>query len=249
MPALRGHMVFMAHLAEVLERDLPPAAQAVNAQWAGALLGSQAPDAWYFIEGAKRPDMHLVDVDDPQTWPGALERWLDRHPELSPGRAQPPERAAFVIGYLSHLGLDVWAEQYQHPNLPAAARDGAPSAWFPTALSDRQRLQAALRALAEAPFPRERILSPEQLAEAPVPAGFPEAEIKRVACGIAPGLPLRDPWAISRVNPLRTMPDTPEERARWEQQRAGARAATADEYRALLEGAADFTLAVIRRWW
>jgi hypothetical protein len=242
-------MVFMASLAGALAQDLPAAGQVVDAQWPSALLGSQAPDAWYFIPGAKRPDLHLVDVDDPQTWPEALERWLERYPTLAPGKQQPPETAAFVIGYLSHLGLDVWAEQYQHPDLPASARQAAPHTWFPPALADRRRLQAALRALTEAPMPPERILSPQQLEAAPVPAGFPEAEIKRVAGGVAPGLPLRDPWAISRVNPLRAMPDTAEERARWEQQRADLPDASDAEYQALLDGAADFTLAVIRRWW
>src|SRR5256885_800846 len=115
-------MIFMAYLAGVLEQVLPEIGRVVDERWPSALLGSQAPDAWYFLPGAKRPDMHVVDVDDPQTWPGALERWLERHPELSPGRQQAPETAAFVAGYLSHLGLDVWAEQYQHPHLPAAAR-------------------------------------------------------------------------------------------------------------------------------
>jgi hypothetical protein len=157
--------------------------------------------------------------------------------------------AAFVVGYLSHLGLDVWSEQYQHADLPAEARREAPAAWFPAALAERPRLQAALRALTEAPMPPARIVTPETLERAAVPAGFPEAEIKRVACGVAPGLPLRDPWAISRVNPLRHMPDSAEERARWDQQRAGLVPATADEYVALLAGATDFTLAVIRRWW
>jgi hypothetical protein len=193
--------------------------------------------------------LHVVDVDDPQTWPGVLDRWLERQPELSPGRQQPVETAAFVAGYLSHLGLDVWSEQYQHADLPAEARREAPAAWFPAALAERPRLQAALRALTEAPMPPARIVTPETLQQAAVPARFPEAEIKRVACGVAPGLPLRDPWAISRVNPLRHMPDSPEERARWDQQRAGLVPATPDEYVALLAGATDFTLAVIRRWW
>jgi hypothetical protein len=242
-------MIFMAHLAGALRQALPPLGSAVDAHWPVALLGSQAPDAWYFIPGAKRPDLHVVDVDDPSTWTGVPERWLARHPHLSPGREQPAETAAFVAGYLSHLGMDVWAEQYQHADLPQAARDAAPAAWFPSALADRRRLQAALRALTEAPMPEARIVASERLEQAPVPAGFPEPEIKRVATGIAPGLPVRDPWRISRINPLRQMADTPDERARWETQRAELPDATPEEYEALLAGATDFTLAVIREWW
>ena len=66
---------------------------------------------------------------------------------------------------------------------------------------------------------------------------------------MAPGLPLVDPWTISRVNPLREMANTPEERAKWEQQRAGTVDATPQEYAALLDAATDFTLAAIRGWW
>ena len=38
---------------------------------------------------------------------------------------------AFVTGYLSHIGLDTWAEQYLHSDFPAAARQGLPAAWYP----------------------------------------------------------------------------------------------------------------------
>ena len=249
MPSLRGHMIFMAHLAAELPRHLPDLARAVDANWASALLGSEAPDAWYFISGAKRPDMHIVDTEDPQTWAGAIDAWLAGHPEVSPGRAQAAAVAAFVAGYLSHMGMDIWAEQYQHPGLPVAARKSAPATWFPQALSDARRLQAALRALAEAPMPQDRMVTAAQLERASVPPRFPEAEIRRVACGIAPALPLRDAWEISRVNPLREMKTGAEERARWAEQRGALPGATPAEYQALLSAATDFTLAAIRRWW
>jgi len=249
MPSLRAHMRFAAHFADRLREALPDASRAVDAHWGSALLGSQAPDAWYFIPGAKRPDMHVVDRDDPLSWEGVLERWLDQRPELSSGCEQPPGTAAFVIGCLTHLGLDIWAEQYQHADFPTEARQRAPAAWFPAALADPKRLQAALRALTEAPMPPRRIVSPADLERATVPAGFPETEIKRVAVGIAPGLPLDDAWTISRINPIRHMPDTPEERAKWEQQRKANAPATANELQALLDAATDFALASVRRWW
>ena len=249
MPSLHAHMRFAAHFADQLRTSLPDAARAVDAHWPAALLGSQAPDAWYFIAGAKRPDMHVVDRDDPQSWEGALERWLQQRPALSPGRDQPEETAAFVVGCLTHLGLDVWAEQYQDADLPAEARERAPAAWFPAELSDPKRLQAALRALTEAPMPPERIRSAEQLDRAPVPDGFPAAEVKRVAAGVAPGLALTDPWAISRISPFRELPDTPAERAKWEQQRAANAPATPEEVQALLDAATDFTLRTVSQWW
>ena len=56
---------------------------------------------------------------------------------LAPGRAQPPSTVAFVVGYLSHIGLDTWAENYLSPDFPAAARQGLPAAWYPPAVLDR----------------------------------------------------------------------------------------------------------------
>ncbi len=87
------------------------------------------------------------------------------------------------------------------------------------------------------------------LLAAPVPEGFPAPAIRRVAAGVAPALPLSDPWAISRVNPLREMPDTSAARAEWEARRASQAPATADELRALRESALAFTLDAIRSWW
>ena len=46
-------------------------------------------------------------------------------------------------------------------------------------------LQAGLRALTEAEIPARRMVAPDTLEHAAVPAGFPEAEIKRVAVGVA----------------------------------------------------------------
>jgi hypothetical protein len=109
--------------------------------------------------------------------------------------------------------------------------------------------QAALRALGEAPFPAARLVTAAALEAAPVPDGFPAPAIRRVAVGIIPSLPLDDPWAISRVNPLREQPDTPEEHARWLAQRATLPPATAEETAALRQGALALTLAAIREWW
>jgi hypothetical protein len=252
MPSLRAHMVFMSALRDALRGvppggDLAPLAAAVDDEWPAALLGSEAPDGWYF-SGERRPDTHGLDLEDAATWPGAGTRWLQRHPHLSPGRAQRPAVAAFAAGYFSHIGLDTW-EQCQHPDFPAPARDGAPPAWFPPALAAPERRQAALTALGEAPFPASRLVTPADLLAAPVPGGFPAEAIRRVAAGVAPALPLSDSWAISRVNPLREMPDTPPARAEWEARRASQAPATADELRALRESALAFTVDAIRSWW
>lgn len=193
----------------------------------------------------------MVDTDDPGTWPGAVERWLAAHPELAPGRAQPPETAAFVVGYLSRLGLDTWAEQYLHDAFPAAARTELPGAWLPPAVADRERRRAALQALGEAPIPPQDAIDPAALERVPIPAGFPVEAIRTITLGIAPAMALTDAWAISRVNPLpgRARPDTPEARHTWEAARAALPPATSEENEALLGGALAFTLDQIRRWW
>jgi hypothetical protein len=247
VPSLRAHMVFMSELRDALGAALPPVGAAVDAHWAAALLGSQAPDGWYF-GGERRPETHGLDLEDPTTWPGAAARWLERHPGLFPGRTQPPATAAFVAGYFSHIGLDTW-EQYQPPDFSPAARAADPASWHPAALAPLERRQAALAALGESPFPPERLVTPADLTAAPVPDGFPAEAIRRVAAGIAPALPLDDPWAISRVNPLRAMPDTVEARAAWEAQRAARAPATPEERRALRESAPTLTLAAIADWW
>ncbi|MDQ3701881.1 MAG: hypothetical protein M3442_13315 [Chloroflexota bacterium] len=247
MPSLRAHMVFLSELRDALVRTGAEAAPAVEAHWPAALLGSEAPDGWYF-SGQQRSDTHALDMDDPTTWPGAATRWLQRHPQLSPGRSQPPQTAAFVVGYFSHVGLDTW-EQYQHPDFPPPARSAAPAEWFPPVLADTRRRQAALRALGESPFPAQRLVSAADLDRAPVPDGLPAEAIRRVATGIVPALPLSDPWAISRINPLRDQPDTPEERQRWEAQRATLLPATPAESQALLHSALAFTLAAVETWW
>jgi hypothetical protein len=247
MPSLRAHLVFMAELREALVAPMPQLAAVVDAHWPAALLGSVGPDAWYF-SGQTRPQTHGLDTAAPSTWPGAIERWLAAHPECRPGRSLPPETAAFLAGYLSHLGLDTW-EQYQHDDFPREARARLPAAWFPPALAERQRRQASLRALGEAPFRPDLLVTPEQLQAAPVPPGFDAAATRRIAAGIAAALPLADPWAISRISPLRAMPDTPEERRRWEAQRAAVPPATEVERRAVLHSALALTLAAIRSWW
>jgi hypothetical protein len=240
-------MVFMAAVYDGLARHQPEIAAAVDAHWTAALAGSEGPDGWYF-SGQTRPDTHGLVQDDPATWADAIPRWLATRPDLSPGKAQPPETIAFVAGYLSHLGLDTW-EEYQKPELPAAARQRSPESWFPDTLRNQERRQAAFRALGEAPFPVTRLVSGDELARAPIPPGFPAEAIRRVAAGIAPTLPMRDPWAMSRISPLRQMVDTPEERRRWEEQRARHAAATPEEYDAMLHAAQDFTLAAIEDWW
>ncbi|MBI3971501.1 MAG: hypothetical protein HY332_09450 [Chloroflexi bacterium] len=247
MPSLRGHLVFLARLREPLGWELPEAAHDVVEHWATALLGSEAPDSWFFTDQT-RPDTHALDKNDPATWPAATERWLARRPALSPGKAQPPETIAFVIGYLSHIGLDTW-EAYQHEQFPAEARAAAPAGWFSAAAADRARRQAVLRALGEAPFPPDLLVGVEELERAPLPPGFPANAIRRVAAGIVPALPLSDPWAISRISPLRERLDTPKERRKWETQRAAVPPATAEEYDDALRSAIRFTLDAMRAWW
>ena len=249
MPSLRGHMVFVSLLRDALQTELPALGQVVETHWPAALAGSEGPDGWFFTEGAKRPDTHLLDAADPNTWPGAMDRWLEQHAELLPGRSQPPETAAFIAGYLSHLGLDTWGEQYQHPDLPSQTRSAAPSEWYPPSLAEPARVRAALRRLGEAPFPSDRMVSSEALAGVNAPARFQPDAVRRVAVGILPSLALTDPWEISRVNPLREMVNTPQARQAWETDRAKQREATGAEYDALVGAALAFTLGVIRKWW
>src|SRR6266508_826709 len=198
MPSLRGHMVFLVKLRQELERTMPEVGRAVAQEWPSALLGCEAPDSHFFTE-QHRPDLHMLDQKDPGTWPGAVERWLETHPELAPGREQPAATVAFVVGYVSHIGLDAWAEQYLSAEYPAAAREGMPAAWYPAELQDAARRRA------------------------PVPEGFRAEPIRAIATGILPALALVDPWEQSRVQPLpgrEPRPDTPEERAKWEAERA-----------------------------
>lgn len=248
MPSLRGHMVFVSHLRDALASEMPALGAAVEAHWPAALMGSEGPDGWFFT-GQKRPDTHMLDVDDPESWPGAFDRWLESHAELTPGRDQPAEVQAFLAGYISHLGLDIWGEQYQHPNLPRAAREAAPGTWYPPVLQDGSRVRAALRRLGEERFPPERLVSAEALDRVEAPARLNPDAVRRVATGILPSLPLTDPWQINLVNPLRDVPNDEAARAKWETQRASQAPASDTEYAALLDAATDFTLALLRRWW
>ncbi|HEV2126910.1 MAG TPA: hypothetical protein VGW38_29520 [Chloroflexota bacterium] len=247
MPSLRGHMVFMSVLQDALRNARAALAADVERHWPVALLGSQGPDAWFF-SGQKRSETHGLDQGDHTTWADALTRWLDQHPEIGPGRAQPPHVRAFIAGYLSHLGLDTW-EQYQHEEFPADRRAQAPTSWYPELLESHQRVRAALRRLGEAPFPVDRLVTAEQLQEGVVLAQFHPEAVKRVTIGIVPSLPLRDAWEISRISPLREMPRTEEARRAWEQERAARAEATLEEYQALLDAATAFTLAAVDQWW
>ena len=252
MPALRAHAVFLTHVRHWLDSPAggPAGLRAtLEAHWPAVLLGTLAPDSWY-VAGGSRPEMHFASRDDPSTWPDASDRWLATRPSLAPGRSLPPETAGFLAGHLAHLGLDSW-DDYQHPDFPAGARATAPAAWFPPPdrLGAPARQRAALRALAEAPFPDSRLVTAGDLACAPVPTGFPAQAIRQIGVTILRALPLRDPWAISRVNPLRPVPDTPEARREWETRRAAVPLATAGELEALLQCATTFTLDALIRWW
>jgi hypothetical protein len=251
MPSLRGHMVFISHFRDVLAADLPALGRHVADEWPAALLGSQGPDGWFFVSGAARPSTHMLDKDDPTTWPGWFERWLEQHVAVRPGRNVSPAEASFFAGYLSHLGLDVWSELYFESELPPEMRRAARREWYPPELPDGARVRAGLRHLGEVPFPRERIVDNEALhaAAAAVPAAFNPDAILRVAVGTLPSLALDDPWESSRVSALREMPRTAEARMQWEAQRAGQTPATDEEYKALLAAASDFTLGLVRAWW
>ena len=244
-------MVFMSHFRDVLAVELPELGRHVASEWPAALLGSQGPDGWFFVPGAQRPSTHMLDKDDPSTWSGWFEWWLEEHASAGRGRGALPGQASFLAGYLSHLGLDVWAEQYFEPALPTKMKEAARDEWYPRELPDPARVGAALRRLGEAPFPRERIVSEESLrrATAHVPAHFNPEAIARVAVGTLPSLALDDPWESSRVSALREMPRTPAARAAWEAQRAAQTPATDAEYAALLAAASDFTSSLVRAWW
>jgi hypothetical protein len=218
--------------------------------WPSALLGCEAPDSHFFTEET-RPDLHMVDLQDPSTWPGAVERWLESQPAIAPGREQPASTVAFVVGYLSHIGLDTWAENYLSPEFPAAAKEGLPGAWYPEAILEAGPRRAALQRLSEEPVVEEYWVDAEALRRAPVPAGFRAEPIRQIAVGILPALALVDPWEQSRVQPLpgREAPNTPEAREKWEAERAAAPRASVAELHALLDGALDFTIDKIKRWW
>jgi len=244
-------MVFVSHFRDVLARDLPALARHVEAEWPAALLGSEGPDGWFFAAGQKRPDTHFLDAGEPATWVDAMTRWLESYGALRPGRELRPVQASFLAGYLSHLGLDTWGEQYQDPRLPSEARSTAPKEWYPSELGDTTRVRAALRRLGEAPFPGERLVDEGAIRAAALraPAELNPDAIARVAVGILPALPLVDPWQISLVNPLREVPSTPAARAEWDARRGAQAEATDAEYDALLRAASDFTLRVVRKWW
>ena len=244
-------MVFISHFRDVLARELPALARHVEAEWPAALLGSEGPDGWLFVEGASRPDTHMLEQDRPETWPGAFDRWLERNDAMRPGRDLPPAQAAFLAGYLSHLGMDMWGELYFDPKLPAEMRDAASPAWYPPALRDEARVRAALRRLGEAPFPPDRITTEAEIHAAAerVPTQFHPVAIARVAVGILPALALDDPWESSRINPLREVFRSAEARAAWDAQRAEQPRASDAEYVALIAAASDFTLDLVRRWW
>jgi len=244
-------MVFLVKLRQELQTAMPEVGKAVAAEWASALLGCEAPDSHFFTEQV-RQDLHMLDQKDAGTWTGAVERWLESQPKLAPGRKQPPATVAFVVGYLSHIGLDTWAEQYLSVEYPAAAREGMPAAWYPPELVDAPRRRAALQRMAEEPVAEEFQVDAETLRRAAVPEGFRAEPIRQIATGILPALALVDPWEQSRVQPLpgrEQRPDTPEERAKWEAERAARPRASVAELHVLLNGALDFTIEKIRRWW
>jgi hypothetical protein len=249
VPSLRGHMVFISHLRDALQTELPAAGKVVADHWPAALMGSQGPDGWFFVDGAQRPSTHILDKADPSTWQSAMDLWFERYAHLRPGPDQSPDVSSFMIGYLSHLGLDIWGEEYQHPNLPAAARAAAPDSWYPDDLGGYDGVRASLRRLGEAPFPADRIISRAELDRIEAPAELNPDAVRRVTAGFLPALPLSDPWEISRISGLREMPTTPEAQASWEQDRAKLPRATDAQYAALLKGATIYTIDLLRRWW
>jgi hypothetical protein len=247
MPALRAHLTFSSVVRDALPAALPAAGDVVAAHWAATLIGALAPDVWYIV-GGRRVDLHGLDKEDPATWSGAIGRWRDAHPEFGPGRTLPPETAAFVAGYLIHLGLDTWA-QYQETALPEAVRRASPPAWFPLSLAAAPRLRAALQRLAEAPFPAERRLVASDVDQVTLPAGVDEVALKRMTACLLSSLALEDPWAMSRIHPWREMPVTEAAYQEWAQRRATLSPATAGEYADLLRAASAFTIAALSDWW
>jgi hypothetical protein len=247
MPALRAHLVFLSELADALPIAHREAAAVTHAFWPAALLGALAPDVWY-VSGGRRADWHELEKDVPATWEGAIERWLERRPALRPGRRLPPETAAFMVGYVAHLGLDTWV-QYQEAALPADVRQDAFGGWFPESLGEPARRAAALRALAERPFPPERRVTPEHVAAAGIPEGFPARDVRHLLLSLLPALDGDDAWEMSRHHPWRQMPRDAAARQDWETQRAASPPATEDQVRTLLEAALDFTLTALGRWW
>ena len=223
------------------------AAAVLDARWPEAVAGSLAPDAWPLFGGA-RSQMHALVKDDPATWHGAVERWLDAAPAVRPGRGCEAATAAFLLGYVTHLCLDTWS-LYLDPALPAAARRESPDAWFPAVLREEAALPAALLALGEAPIPVHRQVAPAALACAFVPDGFDVAATRKLGAGVAPALPERDPWRISRANPIRPRPDTPEAKREWDARRAAFPEASPEQVAALVGAALNFTRRAVERWW
>ena len=247
MPALRAHLVFLNCLLDQLPVAHPEAGAVTRAYWPSAQLGALAPDVWY-VSGGKRSDWHELEKGAPETWAGAIERWLEGRPALRPGRRLPPATAAFMVGYVAHLGLDTWA-QYQEPALPDDVRRDAYAGWFPPALHAQGALPAALRALTESPFPAARRVTGTDVEAAHVPDGFPERDVRHLLLSLLPALETHDPWEMSRHHPWREMPRSDAARREWEAQRAGRPVASEEAAQALVEAALDFTLTALGRWW
>jgi hypothetical protein len=74
-------------------------------QRAAFLLGNTAPDV-QTVSGQPRQVTHFFDLPLRTNDRPAWEQCLHEHPALARPAAMPPERAAFVAGYLCHLQAD-----------------------------------------------------------------------------------------------------------------------------------------------
>ena len=100
-------------LAERMLREgtLPVAARRFLSQQRGPfLLGHTAPDV-QTISGQSREETHFYTLPPAPDEPGeehgpAHEKLLGAHPALADPASLPPERAAFVAGYIAHILVD-----------------------------------------------------------------------------------------------------------------------------------------------
>jgi hypothetical protein len=99
-------------VAPFLANSLPGHAGTLLAAHLGPfLLGSTAPDV-RTISPVSRQETHFYPIPPDPNHP-AVGAMLTRWPSLADANAMPPDRAAFLAGYLAHL----WFDEYWHSTI------------------------------------------------------------------------------------------------------------------------------------
>jgi hypothetical protein len=113
MPTPIQHLV----IAESLLKDstLPDSIRAQLSEQRGPFLfGNTAPDV-QTVSGQPREATHFFDIPLRSTLP-PHEVMLEHYPALAQARKIPPAQAAFMVGYICHLSIDVlWVRDIYLP--------------------------------------------------------------------------------------------------------------------------------------